>query len=287
MKTILITGGTDFLGRRTAAYLKTQGFRVLTPSHGELDITDKQAVRNWFRENRPDVVIHTAAVSDTGKCQQQPEWSAAVNVDGCVHLAESARDLGGKLLICSSDQVYSGSRLPSPHRENEPVTPNNVYGNQKRLAELRCLEILPETVCLRLSWMYSAESLPGEHGHFLTTLKAALADETMPLTWPVHDFRGITDVDAVIRNLPDAWNLPGGVYNFGSENPTSTYETVKTLLSQLGMASALARLVPNEEAFAEDPRNISMDLTRLRSAGITFPTTLEGLLSALKKEERL
>lgn len=287
MKTILITGGTGFLGRRAAAQLKSRGFRVLTPSHRELDITKAQAVRAWLRENRPDAVIHTAAVSDTGKCQRQPEWSKAVNVDGCVYLAESVRDWGGKLLICSSDQVYSGSPFPGPHREEEPLFPNNVYGNQKRLAEQRCLEILPETVCLRLSWMYSTESLPGEHGHFLTTLSAALADEKRPLTWPVHDYRGITDVDAVIQNLPAAWNLPGGVYNFGSENNSSTYETVKQLLTQLGMTAALARLTPNEDAFAENPRNISMDLSRLHAAGITFPTTLEGLLSALKKEERL
>lgn len=285
MKTILVTGGTGFLGRRAAAYLEARGFQVLTPSHKELDITKAPAVRAWFRENRPDVVIHTAAISDTGKCQRQPEWSAAVNVDGCIHLAESIRKSGGRLLICSSDQVYSGSSLPGPHREEEPVTPSNVYGNQKRLAEQRCLEILPDTVCLRLSWMYSTESFPGEHGHFLTTLTAALADEKLPLTWPVHDFRGLTDVDTVIRNLPGAWNLPGGIYNFGSENNSSTYETVKQLLTQLGMASALTRLIPNEEAFAEKPRNISMDLSRLRSAGITFPTSLEGLLSALKKEK--
>ena len=62
---LLITGGTGFLGRRAAAHFKGLGFRVLTPSHGELDITDREAVLAWFRENRPEAVIHTAAVSDT------------------------------------------------------------------------------------------------------------------------------------------------------------------------------------------------------------------------------
>lgn len=114
MKTILITGGTGFLGRRAAAQLKSRGFRVLPPSHGELDITKAQAVRAWLRENRPDAVIHTAAVSDTGKCQRQPEWSKAVNVDGCVYLAESVRDWGGKLLICSSDRSIPAVPFPVP-----------------------------------------------------------------------------------------------------------------------------------------------------------------------------
>ena len=92
--TVLITGGSGFLGRRAAAYLKSLGFRILTPSHGELDITDREAVLAWFRENRPEAVIHTAAVSDTGLCQQKPEWSERINVDGCVHLAESCREIG-------------------------------------------------------------------------------------------------------------------------------------------------------------------------------------------------
>ncbi len=282
---LIVTGGSGFLGRRTAAYFAFLGYRVLTPSHSTLDITDRDTVQNWFRENQPEAVIHTAAVSDTGLCQKKPDWSERINVDGCVNLAQSCREFGAKLVICSSDQVYSGSSLPGPHREEEVLAPNNVYGCQKLRAEQRCLEILPETVCLRLSWMYSTVSFPGEHGHFLATLKAALADESNMLTWPIHDRRGLTDVEAVVKNLPAALNLPGGVWNFGAENHASTYDTVKELLTRLGMTAALERLQPNEAAFADNPRDISMDLTRLNAAGIFFPATLEGLIRAMKKEE--
>lgn len=280
---LLITGGSGFLGKRASGFFKNLGFAVLTPSHRELDITREDEVLNWFRENKPEAVIHTAAISDTGLCQKHPELSEAVNVNGCIHLAYCCRELGAKLLICSSDQVYSGSPLPGPHTEEEPVFPNNVYGNQKLLAEQRCLEILPETVCLRLSWMYSKELLPGEHGHFLATLKAALEEESLPLTWPVNDRRGITDVDAVVKNLPEALKLPGGIYNFGSENDGSTYETVKEVLTQLGMEKALVRLVPNEAAFADQPRDLTMDTAKIRACGILFPTTKQGLLDALKE----
>ena len=282
---LLITGGTGFLGRRCAAHFKKTGYPLLMPSHGELDITSERSVRDWFREQKPEAVIHTAAVSDTGLCRREPAWSEKVNVDGCAHLAKASRDFGAKLVICSSDQVYSGSPCRGPHREEEPAAPNNVYGNQKLQAERKCLEILPETVCLRLSWMYSRESFPGQHGNFLATLKAALADETLPLTWPVHDLRGITDVDTVVKNLPKALELPGGVYNFGSENDANTHETVRTLLKKLDMSRALARLTPDEAAFSDNPRDISMDTEKIRKAGICFPHTLEGLLHALQKEE--
>ena len=282
---LLITGGSGFLGRRTAAYFSSLGYQVLTPSHSTLDITDRTAVQNWFRKNQPEAVIHTAAVSDTGLCQQKPVWSERINVDGCRHLAESCRESGAKLILCSSDQVYSGSAVSGPHREDEVLAPNNIYGCQKLQAEQQCLEILPDTVCLRLSWMYSTISFPGDHGHFLTTLRAALADSEKPLTWPIHDRRGLTDTEAVVKNLPTALKLSGGIWNFGSENHVSTYDTVRELLTRLGMTAALERLQPNEAAFANCPRDISMDLTKLNAAGIDFPATLEGLILAMKKEE--
>jgi len=278
---LLVTGGSGFLGRRTADDLQSLGWQVLTPSHGELDITDEAGVMDWFHRNKPDGVIHTAAVSDTGLCQQKPEWSERINVTGSVNLARACREYGGKLVMCSSDQVYFGSSVPGPHGENESVTPGNVYGCQKLRAEQECLSVFPETVCLRLSWMYAKEEIPGQHGHFLTTLKAALEDESKPLSWPVFDRRGLTDVEDVVKNMPAALKLPGGVWNFGSENEHNTYETVKTVLAELGLGSALQRLKPNEEAFATSPRDISMDLAKLKSAGVCFPATKEALKAAL------
>ena len=280
---LLVTGGTGFLGKRTAAYFRTLGWQVLAPAHDHLDITDPTQVRQWFRENTPDAVIHTAAVSDTGLCQREPEWSERINVTGPVNLAEACREYGAKLVLCSSDQVYSGSPLPGPHRETEALLPNTVYGSQKLRAEKQCLDLLPETVCLRLSWMYSRNTLPGDHGHFLATMKAALSDEAQPLTWPIHDRRGLTDVEDVVRNLPAALELPGGAWNFGCENDSSTYLTVKALLEELGLDSALRRLRPNEATFSQNPRDISMDLNKLHSAGIMFPTTRAALAFALKE----
>lgn len=280
---LLITGGSGFLGRRTAGYFEKLGYEVLTPTHSQLDITQPVNVRNWFLANRPDGVIHTAAVSDTGLCQQKPQWSQTINVTGCVNLARCCRELGSKLVICSSDQVYFGSAIPGPHREEEPLTSANVYGDQKLRAEGLCLEEAPDTVCLRLSWMYDRERYPGEHGHFLSTFRETLADETKPISWPIHDRRGITYVRYVVENLPKALALSGGVYNFGSENDASTHHTVKAVLEDLEMEAALTRLTPNTQAFMDAPRDISMDTGKLRAAGIHFPTTRQGLAEVLKE----
>lgn len=278
---LLITGSSGFLGRRAAAHFTGLGYEVHTPSHRELDITDRAVVDDWFRKHRPQAALHCAAVSDTGACQRDPEGTAVINVQGSVNLAEACRQYRAKFIFCSSDQVYAGSPLPGPHGEAEPLSPGNVYAGQKLLAEQLCHAACPDTVSLRLSWMYSVQNLQGEHGHLLTSLSAALKDPSLPLTWPVYDRRGITDADSVVMNLPAALELPAGVYNFGSENDMDTFHTIRAVFAELDLQDALARLTPNYQAFAESPRDIRMDGTKAAAHGIAFESTRAGLVRAL------
>ena len=279
---LLITGAGGFLGRRAASHFMSLGYDVLMPTHRQLDITDSAYVHDWIAKNRPDAVLHCAAVSDTGKCQKDPEGTAIINVDGSVNLASACAQNGTKFIFCSSDQVYSGSSLPGPHRESEILTPNNIYAAQKLLAEQRCAAVCPDTVSLRLSWMYATRFLPGEHGHLLINLRNALSDASVPLTWPVYDHRGITDADQVVRQLPATLDLPAGVYNFGSENDRDTFNTMQSVFNAVGLEDARKRLTPNLQAFYEQPRDIRMDISLAASHGIRFESTCESLRRALK-----
>lgn len=280
---LLITGAGGFLGRRAASHFSGLGYQVLTPSRQELDITDRAAVDAWFRTNQPHTVLHCAAVSDTGACQREPERTAAVNVGGSINLAQACARTGAKLVFCSSDQIYSGSPLPGPHSEAELPVPNTVYGRQKLLAEQECIALCSDIVCLRLSWMYASHPLPGEHGHLLTSLCAALQDPSLPLTWPIHDRRGITNVDTVIRNLPAALELPAGIYNFGAENDADTFHTIQAVFAKLGLENAAVRLKPNLQAFSDSPRDIRMDGSLAKSYQIVFESTRAGLCQALSE----
>ena len=134
----------------------------------------------------------------------------------------------------------------------------------------------PECVLLRLSWMYDTITKQEcEHGDFFRTLVLSL-ETSKDLYYPVNDVRGITDVNEVIRNLEKAWELKGGSYNFGSPNDRNTYETVLAMFKELGWD--VGRLQRNEEAFAENPRDISMCMKKLNDCGIEFSSTLEGLI---------
>lgn len=255
MKTILITGAGGFLGSRlvrrfsagtsAAPHFPQTEPDAVSPYHvyplsGRApDIRDAAGLLALFRQVRPDYVIHCAAVSDTGRCVREPEFSYSVNVIGAENIAIACRASGAKLIFCSSDQVYFDNvrtASPVPHRESEKLYPSGVYGRQKLEAEKRCAAACPDTVSLRLSWMYdTGKPGPEKHGNLVTTLRGLLdnPDPDARLAFPVYDRRSLTDVWDVAINMEAALDLAPGVYNFGSPNPLNTYETAAVFLSLL------------------------------------------------------
>ena len=279
MKRLLVTGASGFMGSRVADFYRGK-YEVCAPGHGELDITDEVGVIARFRDWRPDYVVHCAAISDIGQCDREPERSRRINVEGAVNIAKAAGLVGAKCLLCSSDQVYAGSAVRGPHREAEAVRPGNLYGREKLAAEERCMEANPDSVSLRLSWMYDARTLnPGEHSDFLRTLLAKLrTSET--LRYPANDMRGITDVNQVAENLEAAFALEGGVYNFGAPGTKSMFDMVRSLFESLGWGTE--RLARDGEAYAESPRDLTMSQEKLNGSGIFFTNTEERLLRILE-----
>ncbi len=277
---MLVTGASGFLGSRIVRAYGDR-YRVLAPSHEKLDLTDAGKVQRYLEKNRPQVVVHCAAVSDTGWCQQYPVQSRSINVQGTEHLAAACARMGSKLIFCSSDQIYFGSEVPGPHGEEDAVQPAGEYGRQKLEAEERCLAICPDTVCLRLCWMYDREQLSmKEHGNFLLGFLKSLR-QGQAMVYPVYDFRGITDVCLVAEKLEQAFSLPGGVYNFGSANNFNMCETVFRLLQSCGISTE--RLVGEQEAFKERPRDIRIRTEKAEQFGIFFPDTLERLTEVLRE----
>ena len=274
----MITGASGFLGSRSARYYESR-YQVLTPSHKELDLCQEEAVYRYLEKERPDDVFHCAAVSDTGRCQRDPEESRRLNVTAVEYLAKACNRVGAKLIFCSSDQIYFGASGMEAHGEEDAVSPVNIYGQQKLEAEQLCMEECPEAVCLRLSWMYDRKIRPGEHGNFLTTLLQAVK-QGMNIRYPVYDYRGLTDVKLVVQELEKTFSLPGGIYNYGSGNDFSTYETVQRVMENCGFPLEL--LEKNETALAEAPRNLCMNGEKAERYGISFPDTLYRLIQVIK-----
>lgn len=271
MKKLLITGTTGFLGSRSSSHYKTK-YQILAPTHSEMDITDFDSVQHYFQLHKPDIVLHCAAISDTGTCEKNPDLSYKVNRLGSEHITLAAKNISCKCVLCSSDQVYCGSKKDSANCESDILNPYNVYGKDKADTELSCLNIDNTSVHLRLAWMYDPDMYePAKRNDFLTQLRTCVKDST-PLTLPINDKRGITNVWDVVKNLEKTFNLPGGVYNFGSSNNKSTYETALIVFETLGYDTTLLQQIAYQQ-----PRNLTMSQDKINSFGIYFPSTEQSL----------
>jgi UDP-N-acetylglucosamine 4,6-dehydratase len=105
MKTILITGGTGFLGRELAMQLKDQ-YRVILAARNNnqnqianritgceiapLDITSFHSVNDVFEEFKPHIVIHAAATKYVDLSEKFPNECIDVNITGSQNIARVA-----------------------------------------------------------------------------------------------------------------------------------------------------------------------------------------------------
>lgn len=281
MKKILITGSSGFLGSRLA-YLLRDRYDLLLPSHNELNVSHEEAVRAYLEEHGPEVVIHCAALSNTWYCEQHPEEAHKVNVQGTVRMAKACKLTGAKLVFMSSDQVYNGTPFLGPLKETALLQPVNVYGRHKLEAEQRTLWNLPESVGLRLTWMYDLPDARMKlNSNILTNLQKA-SDEGNTIRAAIHEFRGVTNVWKVARNIEKAVDLPGGIYNFGSGNTLCSYELHLQTANLLGLQEPSRWILPDEERFSDAARNLTMDCSLIEKHGIRFPDSIAGIEDAIK-----
>lgn len=279
---ILITGSSGFLGSRLAVYLAKR-YDLLLPTHSELNVSREDTVLAYMEEHRPKVVIHCAALSNTWYCEQYPEESHRVNVQGTVKMAKACKRIGAKFIFMSSDQVYNGTIASGPLREDCLLQPVNVYGRHKLEAEQRALLNLHESVGLRLTWMYDMpDSKMKLNSNILVNLQKASREGSV-INVATHEYRGVTDVWEVVRNIEKVLNLPGGVYNFGSGNSLDSYSLFVETARLMGLGSAKDWIIPDYSRFCEQTRNLSMDCSLIGKYGIYFNDSIRGLEMAMKR----
>lgn len=287
MKKLLITGTSGFVGSRVATHLAGK-FDIIAPAHSELEITSAQACLDFVGKTGPDVILHLAAISDTGYCENHPDESMLVNVTGVENLAVAAQVHNAKMVFFSSDQVYNGCTELGLLTEDTPLAPENHYGRHKLLAELRALEICGNCVALRATWMYD-NPRPGmrNHNNFVINFQKAISEGSQ-LRFATREFRGITWVEEIAQNIIHTFNLPGGIYNFGAENTFNTYRTACEYAKILGH-NPEGFILPDNERFPAHIRNISISLEKIRQASdgkINFKDTICGLAAFYDKTDK-
>ena len=167
-ETILVTGGTGFIGSHTAVELIEAGYKVVIvddlsnskievldgiekitgtrPCFEKIDLRDKQATENVFKKY-PDIkgIIHFAASKAVGESVQKPLLYYRNNIVSLINLLELMPVYGVKGFIFSSSCTVYGQPKP----ENLPVTEDaphqkatSPYGNTKEINEQIILDTI-------------------------------------------------------------------------------------------------------------------------------------------------
>ncbi len=255
---ILVTGASGFVGHKIMQVCKDV---IACPS---LRNASEDEVKRIVQESGADTIIHTAAISDIGACQADPEASYIANVRLPVYLAKAAKNI--KLICFSSDQVYSGTEEEGPFTE-DMVKPSNLYSQHKLEMENRVLDIAPDAVMLRAEWMY--DNYSKRSNYFMNILNAKDS-----VAFSSRQFRGITYLREVAENMDSVIRLPGGAYNFGSETTRSMYDITEEFLALIGKNIKL------EDAPAR--QNLWMNCQKARKYGVDFSLVEDGLKKCAK-----
>ena len=269
---LLLTGASGQLGAYLLRERRRQGTAVVAWSGqrgGELwgcplrpvDLTDADSLATAFRQARPDMVVHAAALAGVTDCQRDPERAERINAGGSAVLAELADRAKARLVHVSTDMVFDGEH--GGYREEDPVAPLSVYGRTKSAAEKAVLAC-PGGLVVRLSLLFGP-SLVGRPTFFDQQATALREGRSIAL---FHDeWRTPLSFLVAARGLLAlAESEAGGVLHMGGPERLSRLEMGQRLAMFLACDPAV--LVPasrNSVPAAEPrPRDLSLDSSRWR-----------------------
>ena len=240
MKKILITGANGQLGNeiRVASGQFPQ-FRFFFTDVTELDICNREAVRAFVAENHIDVILNCAAYTAVDKAEDDAETCYRINRDAVKNLAEAAREYKLDIIHVSTDYVFDGKSY-LPYTEDMPVNPSSVYGKSKLEGERILMEICPEAVIVRTSWLYSSFG-----NNFVKTM-LRLGQERDKLN-VIFDQVGTptyaADLAVALLSILAAGKPAAGIYHYSNEGVCSWYDFTRSIHRLAGIS---CNLVPIE-----------------------------------------
>ena len=159
---ILITGAGGMLGTDLGNALSPE-FEIiglerrpvthLTVPYDICDLTQARKTRDAILSHKPEVVIHTAAMTDVDYCEEHQAEALENNVAATEHVVEAANEIDVPVIFYSTDYVFDGTKKGA-YEETDVTNPLSFYGKTKRMGEELILRAAKRALIFRITWLF-------------------------------------------------------------------------------------------------------------------------------------
>jgi dTDP-4-dehydrorhamnose reductase len=159
-KKVLITGGSGLLAVNWALSIRNNYAVTLLMHHKKVSLsgvdTDVVSLSSLdeclsvLAKHQPDIVIHTAGLTNVEKCESNPDLAQEVHVEIAKNIAIACSDKGIKLVHISTDHLFFGDQKFST--EKSVANPVNSYAKTKLLGEQQVLENCKDAIVIRTNF---------------------------------------------------------------------------------------------------------------------------------------
>lgn len=248
----------------------------------QIDLSNAEETKELLEAIQPRTIFHTAAQTNVGACQLQPDQARRAIVDATRNLVDviDRLDPTASFVMVSTDQVYDGAPTGKKrYDERDPAHPLSTYGTLKREAE-EIVHQLPHGAVVRSALIYGP---PATHKQsFLAWLLGSL-ERGEPVTLFEDEWRTPIHVDDLIDGLlAVARHRRNGLWLAGGSDALSRMTMGEIACDLLGYSRSLLQSsrLSDTNYPAPRPANVCFDSRKLESlVGRPFRTFREGLLS--------
>lgn len=246
MKKVLVTGCNGQLGRAIQKeYAGDVTFILTDVAEGEgitsLDITDIDAVMSLVLNEKPDVIINCAALTNVDGCEKMWDLAYKINAIGPRNLAIAATAVGAKLVHVSTDYVFAGTER-TPRTEFDTPDPISAYGKTKLEGEQFVRQFVEKFFILRTAWLY------GDGKNFVKTMVrvAKTHDEVSVVCDQFGSPTSAVELAKMIHFLEGTDNY--GIFHATCEGETNWADFTEAFYAKLGITAKVNHITSEEYA---------------------------------------
>ena len=253
---VLITGANGLLGQHLVKLLiESTNYMITATGKGvsrlpfnatnqfnyvSLDITNGVEVAAFIARDRPDIIIHTAAITQVDECEQNPIHCWNTNVTATRFLLGAAEIAGAAFIYISTDFIFDG--IAGPYLESDLPGPVNYYGSSKLGAEKSVMESKLPWCIIRTVLVYG-NILVGNRSNMVSWVQNNLA-QGKAIQVVSDQWRTPTYVEDLAKGILLAIeNKAKGIYHISGEELLTPYDMAMATAAYLALDSNLIEKV--------------------------------------------